>query len=944
MKKLLACLMFAAAVAVPAQAEVLFGYQTWQPGTDSPVRGPIRFDSDNTSNATLLANCSNMGVVYGGYYLDYHWYGQVIKQGTQSTVDAFYEIDMTTGERTRVSNGGAKLIDITVDYPSGRIFGIRNGNSILAELNPTTGENTPIVRFSYGGSDVYMLACAAGLDGKIYLVSSDDRFFSIVPDEGTLTLVGNLGVDAGYDQTMAFDHNNGVLYWVNNADYSLYTIDTATGAATAVGKVGTDGNGSMGSLFAPYIHVAKGAPDRVTAASASASGSNVTITWTNPSTTAQGAPLAELTSVIVMRNDVQVAEVTEGIAVGSVSSFTDTGLADGATCLYKLIPVNSAGSGGVDSRAIQVAVGKELPGAPANFKAAQGDGSAILSWELPAAGISGGSYDAAAITGWQIGRDGTKVAVTSADKLNYEDVASFGTHAYTVAAVTADGTGAEARIEGVMVKPAAWIVMTDGTATLDAGTTYKFYDNGGPDANYNNSLSYTLTICPADADSYVNVDFESFDLESYDSLSIYDGVSADAPLIGKFAGRALPPALAHVESTTADGSLTFVFKSDVMENYAGWVASAYTAKRQAYDLEMCGLSASAFAVVSEKSVAVATIRNKGTNRASAFSVSLLAGAEQLATVSVTELAAGASMAVELEYTPAQAGDITLQAVIDFEADAVSDNNASAPVAQRVLPAGSDVVDLAHETPSALYVVPASFMSFESICQSLITADEIASGAGKQLTMLSFPLQTADNAYSAVPFRLWVGETDRADLVDGTIPASQLTEVFHGTVDIATGASEITFAFETPFAYNGGNLVYMLHKENSTAENSGVTFRGCYGSAACAHAKCTRYTSKWDHEDTTPLDPEASFGYSADNTRADVRLFFSTAGAGIGDAAVEAAGAARGVQGGIFCPSAAVIYNAAGAPVATAAAGTTAALTPGIYIVQTAVGATKVAVK
>jgi len=98
MKHQLLTLGLAASFAIAQSSAVeIYGYQTWEPMTETPFRGPIHFDSATPSDAVHIADCSDMGVVYGGFYHNYHWYGQAIVKGTSSSVDGLYEIDMDTG-------------------------------------------------------------------------------------------------------------------------------------------------------------------------------------------------------------------------------------------------------------------------------------------------------------------------------------------------------------------------------------------------------------------------------------------------------------------------------------------------------------------------------------------------------------------------------------------------------------------------------------------------------------------------------------------------------------------------------------------------------------------------------------------------------------------------------------------------------------------------------
>ena len=101
-----------------------------------------------------------------------------------------------------------------------------------------------------------------------------------------------------------------------------------------------------------------------------------------------------------------------------------------------------------------------------------------------------------------------------------------------------------------------------------------FYDSGGEFLPYSNNEFFIMTFFPSTAGAMLKVDFTDFVLEpsancNYDYLAIYDGNTTLSPQIGKFCGTDSP---GLIESTAADGSLTFKFVSDYSEIYPGWEA------------------------------------------------------------------------------------------------------------------------------------------------------------------------------------------------------------------------------------------------------------------------------------------------------------------------------------------------------------------------------------
>ncbi|WP_299368665.1 choice-of-anchor L domain-containing protein [Winogradskyella sp.] len=113
------------------------------------------------------------------------------------------------------------------------------------------------------------------------------------------------------------------------------------------------------------------------------------------------------------------------------------------------------------------------------------------------------------------------------------------------------------------------IVMQNGTFTSCDGL---FTDSGGPDSNYSPNEDYTITICPENDQDLVGLNFTSFSTQlNIDILSIYDGDSTDANLIGLYSGGISPGlVIASEENTT--GCLTLTFISNATGNSSGWEA------------------------------------------------------------------------------------------------------------------------------------------------------------------------------------------------------------------------------------------------------------------------------------------------------------------------------------------------------------------------------------
>jgi hypothetical protein len=125
-------------------------------------------------------------------------------------------------------------------------------------------------------------------------------------------------------------------------------------------------------------------------------------------------------------------------------------------------------------------------------------------------------------------------------------------------------------------------IFSSFSQTISCGDV--FTDPAGATANYDNNSDYIVTICPTNPGDHVTVTFTSFNTEAdWDALYVFDGNSIDAVQIssvnpaayvpgglpGGYWGATIP---GPFTSTSADGCLTFRFRSDTSINNPGWSA------------------------------------------------------------------------------------------------------------------------------------------------------------------------------------------------------------------------------------------------------------------------------------------------------------------------------------------------------------------------------------
>lgn len=155
-------------------------------------------------------------------------------------------------------------------------------------------------------------------------------------------------------------------------------------------------------------------------------------------------------------------------------------------------------------------------------------------------------------------------------------------------------------------------------------------------------------------------------------------------------------------------------------------------------------------------------------------------------------------------------------------------------------------------------------------QSVYPASELTAIAGRTLT--AFTYHTSISTFTPDPgeWTIMLGITTKNDLASGK-DNTVCTTVFDGrpTFDIATG--DMTFTFDTPFEYEGGNLlVWFDHQAGTTTAMESCTWQAKSATDASRRAYNTAYTNQYNTEgslaaylptikvtvqDAQPADPE-----------------------------------------------------------------------------------------
>lgn len=310
---------------------------------------------------------------------------------------------------------------VAYDPTSGKVYAFNRDNSGTAVNFSTLDYSVPKAEKISGTERTYV-ALAIDADGKAYAIGLDGTLYAIDKATGAATAIGATGVTPGEAmQSAAFDQKDGTLYWAAiNSDLtsSLYTIDTATGAATKVLDF-ADGE-EMVALYVP-VSADPGAPgDAQNLATAFEGGSLTgTVSFDVPTTTAGGTELTGDITYYIIGDDIDTlatglttagAHVTESVTMASAGKHKVT-----------VVLRNSVG----DGKAVSVEtawVGPDVPYDTDNVTLTiDSTGHAVLAWEPVTTGWNEGFIDLDNITYTVYDDEGDTLAVhTKATRLEFD--------------------------------------------------------------------------------------------------------------------------------------------------------------------------------------------------------------------------------------------------------------------------------------------------------------------------------------------------------------------------------------------------------------------------------------------------------------------------------------------------------------------------------------------
>jgi len=172
----------------------------------------------------------------------------------------------------------------------------------------------------------------------------------------------------------------------------------------------------------------------------------------------------------------------------------------------------------------------------------------------------------------------------------------------------------------------------------------------------------------------------------------------------------------------------------------------------------------------------------------------------------------------LTYTPTIAEQVRLYAVVAFTDDEYSDNNTTYPINVFVQPVGAVYIGNPN-SQTRDYYTPFNIYYQQSLAQTIYYESEI--GREGSILSIGYNFSRSNTNHPTQPHnvKIWMATTGQSTFqnVSNAIPFSAFTLVFEGAIPVhQAGISDIVIPLDSPFTYEGGNLVVMTQRDFTQA--------------------------------------------------------------------------------------------------------------------------------
>jgi len=198
----------------------------------------------------------------------------------------------------------------------------------------------------------------------------------------------------------------------------------------------------------------------------------------------------------------------------------------------------------------------------------------------------------------------------------------------------------------------------------------------------------------------------------------------------------------------------------------------------------------------------------------------VAGGEDLiiGTLPGVELAYNQTARFEYAFTPQAVGDYQFYGVVTLANDANQDNNQTPVFTVTALPTGKVYIGDRHSYYRN-HNLPFGLFYNQSLVQTIyyqheIQVEGVIDAIGYNFSRGGTQAGASGYPEAAKPVKIWMATTDKNVFQDtaDAIEYSNFTLVYQGTIPVnIAGEHDIIIQLDTPFAYDGGNLVVMTER-------------------------------------------------------------------------------------------------------------------------------------
>lgn len=610
------------------------------------------------------------------------------------------------------------------------------------------------------------------------------------------------------------------------------------------------------------------------------------ITWTNPALTYAGDPLTELTAVFLLVNDETTPEyVIDNPTINGDENYDFTATNPGYY-KFSVYGTNSVGAGPRISQTVWL--GNDVPGAPTNVLLVASGNDAVITWDAPTSGLHEGYIDPANTSYSLIRMPDEIVVATSISTETFTDntVPGIGDYLYIVTAHNDEGVGGNAASNTALLASEGYLFFESfeegfppiGWTSDGWEQGYYGFPNSGTEWAFSSTFSSTLSTPTVTLPAGEGHEFSFFYMaETADYpqgldvlISVDGGAYQNVAELTDIINTAYIQFKVNLIAYAGSDVQFQLLKTDTSPIYGICVddISLYTLPDN--DLAALSIGGNPTPTVDIESFYTVSVENHGILPQDTYTVKLMReGGVELGTLPGTSIAPGEVQEFSFPWTP-QAGDegaTFIYGLAELSGDEQSLNNQTANLSLAVQPVGVTVITIGTGTALPSERIPFDFYSRTSFAQTLYYPNEIGLDRGI-LNAITYTNHFVSDL-PAKQVKVWVGETDVADLSDAWVDPTTLSLVYDGTKHFPSGENTIVIPLDAPYIYTGGTLV--IYTNSVWEDVNGGPNDKFYGTQD-ANSKRTYHISE---DGTEPLDPNNPGTGTVSDWHPNTVLFLST---------------------------------------------------------------------